>query len=128
MRYMPGSNTPSVTYNLQMPHIPVFFVNWSADYRRDNLFGGRGQYNRFYYEGGYTDEYYYGYALTASQNYVIPRSVIHTFGAEYAILDRRVLFSLECHNIFDAKELTNLNYPLAGRTIQAKVRFTTLKW
>ena len=128
MRYLPGATTPSVTYNLQMPHIPIFFVNWSVDYRKDNLFGGRGQYSRFYYEGGYTDKYYYGYALTPTQNYAIPKSVIHTVGAEYAILNRRVLFSLECHNIFDTKELTNLNYPLAGRTVQAKVRFTTLKW
>ncbi|MDR0413942.1 MAG: carboxypeptidase-like regulatory domain-containing protein [Prevotellaceae bacterium] len=128
MRYMPGSNTPSVTYGLQMPHIPIFFVNWSADYRRDNLFGGRGQYSRFYYEGGYTDKYYYGYSLTPTQSYAIPKSVVHTVGTEYAILNRRVLFSLECHNIFDTKELTNLNYPLAGRTVQAKVRITTLKW
>jgi outer membrane receptor protein involved in Fe transport len=128
MRYVPGSNTPSVTCGLQMPHIPVFFVNWSADYRKDNLFGGRGQYSRFYYEGGYTGEYYYGYALTSSRNYIIPRSVVHTVGAEYALFGRRLLFSLECHNLFNAKELTNLNYPLAGRTVQAKVRITTLKW
>jgi outer membrane receptor protein involved in Fe transport len=128
MQYVPGSNTPSVTYNKQMPHIPIFFLNWSADYRKDNLFGGKGQYNRFYYEGGYTDKYYYGYALTATQNYVIPSSIIHTIGTEYALLDRRLLFSLECHNIFNSRELTNLNYPLAGRTIQAKVRITTLKW
>ncbi|MDR1224023.1 MAG: carboxypeptidase-like regulatory domain-containing protein [Tannerella sp.] len=127
-RYVPGSNTPSVTYGLQIPHIPVFFANWSADYRRDNLFGGRGQYSRFYYEGGYTGKYYYGYNLTASRNFVIPSSCIHTVGAEYAILDRRVLFSIECHNLFNSKELTNLNYPLAGRTMQAKVRFTSMKW
>ncbi|MDR0505961.1 MAG: TonB-dependent receptor [Dysgonamonadaceae bacterium] len=128
MRYVPGSNTPSVTYDKQMPHIPIFFLNWSLDYRKDNLFGGKGQYNRFYYEGGYTDKYYYGYALTASQNYIIPSSCIHTVGAEYAVLDRRLLLSLECHNLLNAKELTNLNYPLAGRTIQAKIRVTTLKW
>jgi hypothetical protein len=103
-------------------------MNWSADYRCDNLFGSRGQYIRFYYEGGYTDEYYYGYALTASQNYIIPRSVVHTLGVEYAISDRRLLFSLECHNILNSTELTNLNYPLAGRTLMAKVRITTLKW
>ncbi|MDR0698591.1 MAG: carboxypeptidase-like regulatory domain-containing protein [Tannerella sp.] len=127
-RYVAGTNTPNITYGLQIPHIPVFFVNWSADYRKDNLFGGHGQYSRFYYEGGYTDKYYYGYALTVNQNFVIPSSCIHTVGAEYAILNRRVLFSLECHNILNTKELTNLNYPLAGRTIQAKVRFTTLKW
>jgi hypothetical protein len=128
MRYVAGTQTPNVTYDMQIPHIPVFFLNWSVDYRKDNLFGGRGQYSRFYYEGGYTDKYYYGYALTASQNFVIPSSCIHTIGAEYAILNRRVLFSLECHNILNAKELTNLNYPLAGRTVQAKVRLTTLKW
>ena len=128
VRYVAGTQTPNITYDMQIPHIPIFFVNWSVDYRKDNLFGGRGQYSRFYYEGGYTDKYYYGYALTANQNFIIPASCIHTVGAEYAILNRRVLFSLECHNIFDTKELTNLNYPLAGRTVQAKVRFTTLKW
>jgi outer membrane receptor protein involved in Fe transport len=128
MRYVAGTQTPNVTYDMQIPHIPVLFANWSADYRKDNLFGGRGQYSRFYYEGGYTDRYYYGYNLTVNQNFVIPSSCIHTVGAEYAILDRRVLFSLECHNIFNTRELTNLNYPLAGRTVQAKVRFTTLKW
>jgi outer membrane receptor protein involved in Fe transport len=128
MRYVAGTHTPNITYGMQIPHIPVFFVNWSADYRRDNLFGGRGQYSRFYYEGGYTGRYDYGYALTDNQNFVIPSSCIHAVGAEYAILNRRVLFSLECHNIFDSKELTNLNYPLAGRTLQAKVRITTLKW
>jgi outer membrane cobalamin receptor len=127
-RYVAGTQTANVTYGMQIPHIPIFFVNWSADYRRDNLFGGRGQYSRFYYEGGYTDKYYYGYNLTVNRNYVIPSSCIHTVGAEYAILNRRVLFSIECHNLFNAKELTNLNYPLAGRTVQAKVRFTTLKW
>jgi outer membrane cobalamin receptor len=127
-RLVAGTNTPSITYNMQLPHIPVFFVNWSVDYRKDNLFGGKGQYNRFYYEGGYTDKYYYGYRLTANQNYVIPSAHIHTVGAEYAVKDRRLLFSLECHNIFNQKELTNFNYPLAGRTVQAKVRLTTLKW
>ncbi|MDH6533862.1 TonB-dependent receptor [Parabacteroides sp. 52] len=127
-RYLPGTNTPSVTYDMQMPHIPIFFLNWSLDYRKDNLFGGKGQYNRFYYEGGYTDKYYFGYKLAANQSYVIPSSCIHTAGIEYAMMDRRLLFSLECHNLFDTKELTNLNYPLAGRTFQAKVRITTLKW
>ncbi|MDL2256921.1 TonB-dependent receptor [Bacteroidales bacterium OttesenSCG-928-I14] len=127
-RYVPGTNTESVTYDKQMPHIPIFFLNWSLDYRKDNLFGGKGQYNRFYYEGGYTDKYYFGYTLAANQNYVIPSSCIHTAGLEYSILNRRLLFSLECHNIFNAKELTNFNYPLAGRTFQAKVRITTLDW
>jgi outer membrane receptor protein involved in Fe transport len=127
-RYTPGTNTPSIYYKKQLPHIPVFFLNWSLDYRCDDLFGGKGQYNRFYYEGGYTDKYYYGYASGNNNNFVIPSSVIHTVGAEYAILDRRVLFSLECHNLLNAPELTNFNYPLAGRTIQAKIRVTTLKW
>jgi hypothetical protein len=88
----------------------------------------RGQYARFYCEGGYTGKYYCGHALTAGRNFVIPAPCIHTVGAEYAILNRRIPFPPECHNIFDAGELTNLNYPLAGRTVQAKVRFTTLRW
>ena len=40
-----------------------------VDYRKDNLFGGRNQYTRIYYEGGYTDKYYYGYELSKNQNY-----------------------------------------------------------
>jgi outer membrane cobalamin receptor len=127
-RYVAGSNTPSVTYGLQIPHIPVFYLNWGVDYRKDNLFGGRGQYSRFYYEGGYTAQYYYGYNLTVNQNFVIPGACIHTIGAEYALWNRRVLLSLECHNLLNTKELTNLNYPLPGRTLQAKVRVTTLPW
>ncbi len=126
-RHVAGTNTPNLTYDLQMPHIPIFFINWSLDYRKDNFFGGRGQYTRLYYEGSYTDKYNYGYNLTVNQNFVIPETFIHTVGAEYAILDRRILFSFECHNIFNANELTNFNYPLAGRTLQAKVRVTTLK-
>ena len=127
-RYVAGTNTPSITYNKQLPHIPILFLNWSLDYRKDNLFGGRGQYSRFYYEGGYTDKYYYGYELTSSQNFTIPATHIHTAGMEYSILDRRILFGLECHNLFDAKELTNFNYPLPGRMIMAKLRITTMKW
>jgi outer membrane receptor protein involved in Fe transport len=127
-RYVAGTNTPSITYNKQLPHIPIIFLNWSIDYRKDNLFGGRGQYSRFYYEGGYTDKYYYGYELTASQNFTIPATHIHTIGTEYSILDRRILCGLECHNLFGAKELTNFNYPLPGRTIMAKLRITTMKW
>ena len=43
-------------------------------------------------------------------------------------MNRKVLFGVECHNLFDTDEMTNFNYPLAGRTIMAKIRFTTLKW
>jgi outer membrane receptor protein involved in Fe transport len=126
--YLTGTTTPSVTYNKQIPHIPILFFNWSLDFRKDNFLGWHGQYARFYYEGGYTDKYYYGYNLTDVRNYIIPSSFLHTIGAEYSIHNRRILLSLECHNIFNARELTNLNYPLAGRTIQAKIRITTLKW
>ncbi len=127
-KYVAGTNTLNITYDMQLPHVPVFFVNWMLDYRKENLFGGKGQYTRLYYEGGYTDQYYYGYELTANQNYTIPAAGIHTAGIEYAIRDRTLLFSLECHNLFDTKELTNLNYPLPGRTITAKIRITSLKW
>ena len=44
------------------------------------------------------------------------------------IMNRKILFGVECHNLFDTDEMTNFNYPLAGRTIMAKIRFTTLKW
>jgi hypothetical protein len=48
--------------------------------------------------------------------------------AEYAILNRRLPLSLKCRNTFNAKELTNLNCPLPGRTATPKTRTTTLKW
>lgn len=127
-KYVPGTNTPSQTYGMQLPHIPVLFFNWTIDYRKDNPFGGKGQYTRLYYEGGYTDEYYYGYELSKHQDYKIPASCIHTIGMEYGILDRKIIFGLECHNIFDTPEMTNFNYPLAGRIFTFKIRFTTLDW
>lgn len=74
---------------MQLPHIPILYFNWMVDYRKDNLFGGRNQYTRIYYEGGYTDKYYYGYELSKNQNYKIPRSCIHTLGFEYGICKRK---------------------------------------
>lgn len=127
-RYVFGTDTPSQTYKMQLPHIPILFFNWMADYRKDNLFGGRGQYTRIYYEGGYTDRYYYGYELSRHQDYKIPSSCIHTVGFEYGILNRKIILGVECHNLFNTAEMTNFNYPLAGRTVSAKIRFTTLDW
>ena len=115
-------------YKMQLPHIPILFFNWMLDYRKDNPFGGKGQYARAYYEGGYTDKYYYGYELSRHQDYKIPSACLHTVGLEYGIMNRKVLFGVECHNLFDTDEMTNFNYPLAGRTVMAKIRFTTLKW
>ena len=127
-KYIAGTNTESETYKMQLPHIPILFFNWMLDYRKDNPFGGKGQYARAYYEGGYTDKYYYGYELSRHQDYKIPSACLHTVGLEYGIMNRKVLFGVECHNLFDTDEMTNFNYPLAGRTIMAKIRFTTLKW
>ncbi len=127
-KYIYGTHTPSMTYKMELPHIPVLYFNWMADYRKDNLFGGKGQYTRFYYEGGYTDKYYYGFELSKNQDFKIPSTHIHTLGMEYGFMNRKIIIGLECHNILDADEMTNFNFPLAGRTIAAKIRFTTLKW
>ena len=127
-KYIAGTNTESETYKMQLPHIPILFFNWMLDYRKDNPFGGKGQYARAYYEGGYTDKYYYGYELSRHQDYKIPSACLHTVGLEYGIMNRKVLFGVECHNLFDTDEMTNFNYPLVGRTVMAKLRFTTLKW
>lgn len=127
-KYVPGTNTVSTLYKKQIPHIPVLFFNWTADYRKNNLFGGKGQYARIYYEGGYTDKYYYGYQLTNNKSYKIPTVCSHTLGFEYGLKNRTILFGAECHNIFNAKEITNFNYPLPGRIFRAKIRFTSIKW
>lgn len=127
-KYLFGTNTPSQTYKMQLPHIPILYFNWMVDYRKDNLFGGRNQYTRIYYEGGYTDKYYYGYELSKNQNYKIPGTCIHTLGLEYGICRRKIIFGAECHNILNTDEMTNFNYPLAGRLFSLKIRFTSLEW
>ena len=127
-KYLFGTNTPSQTYKMQLPHIPILYFNWMVDYRKDNLFGGRNQYTRIYYEGGYTDKYYYGYELSKNQNYKIPGTCIHTLGLEYGICRRKIIFGAECHNILNTDEMTNFNYPLAGRLFSLKIRFTSLDW
>lgn len=127
-RYVFGTDTPSQTYRMQLPHIPILYFNWMVDYRKNNLFGGKGQYTRIYYEGGYTDKYYYGYELSKNQDYKIPSSHIHTVGLEYGMLNRKIILGVECHNVFNADEMTNFNYPLAGRVLSAKIRFTSLEW
>ncbi|WP_329903469.1 TonB-dependent receptor [Porphyromonas pogonae] len=126
-RFQPGTSSHSITYHKQLPHIPVFFVNWTADYRTQNPWGLHGQYARFYYEGGFTDTYYYGFKLSSQQQFTIPAATIHSVGAEWGFMNRKILVGCECRNLFDSRELTNFNYPLPGRTLMLKVRFTTLK-
>lgn len=126
-KYIGGTNSPDASYNLQMPHIPILYANWMLDYRKNNMFGGKAQYSRFYYEGSFTDKYYYGYKLSSNQNYNIPTTLIHTLGMEYAVMNRRLSFALECDNILDNERQTNFNYPLPGRTFQIKIRWTSLK-
>lgn len=125
-QYVPGTNAESATYDMQLPHIPIFYMNWMLDYRKENLFR-KGQYNRFYYEGSFTDKYYYGFKLSDNQSYSIPSTCIHTLGLEYAIKNRSLTFAVECNNIFDTNQITSFNYPMPGRTFQLKFRWTTLR-
>ena len=127
-KYVFGTNTPSMTYKMQVPHIPVLYFNWMVDYRKDNPFNLKGQYTRIYYEGGYTDKYYYGYELSRNQDYSIPSTCLHTIGMEYGFFNRKIILGAECHNLFNTEEMNNFNYPLAGRTFSLKIRVTTLKW
>lgn len=85
---------------------------------------GRGQQSRVFYEGRFTEEYFYAFEVSRQQQRRIPQALTHTVGIEHQWLARGLTVSAEIQNFTDARVLNQLNHPLPGRTFRAKLRYT----
>ncbi|MEM1268568.1 MAG: TonB-dependent receptor [Bacteroidota bacterium] len=119
----PGTSVPNPTFDLRIPNLPYLFGGVQTEVYRDGFFGSDSRAKAFY-EGQFTGEYFYAFEVSRRQERRIPRALTHNIGAEVAWFDAGVTVSAEVQNLTDATVLNQFNFPLPGRTLRLKLRYT----
>ncbi len=125
LEYDPVSCSPNPKYGLRVPNMPYFFANFGLEYHSNDLFN-KNWFVKAFWDGRFTEEFYYSWKLSSKQSRTIPASFVNDVGlsAEYK---KRITISAECHNIADIEEWNLYQIPLAGRSFHLKLRYTFLK-
>ena len=76
--YLPGTQAPNPTKGLRLPNIPYLFANFGAEYHSDRLF--KNWYVKAFWDGKFTEEFFYFWELTELQKRRIPRSFVNDIG------------------------------------------------
>lgn len=121
--FEPGSTVENPTYGDRMPNIPYFYYNTGFELHKNNLFGGKDQKSRFYFENSFVEEYFYDFEQSIYQERRIPRSSIFNMGLEHSFRNKNVIIGLQVNNIFDQEQITIFNRPMPGRTAAIKLRY-----
>lgn len=118
-----GSKQVNLTYGARMPNLPYQFANADMTLRWHDL-GCKGNLLSCTYDLFYTHSFplfseVYG---SASNKMTVPTQTAHNLTLTYAMKHGKYNFSLECHNLTDAKLYDNFNLQKAGRAFYGKVR------
>ena len=121
----PGTSVPNPTYDLRIPNLPYLYGGLSAEVYRNDFFR-KGSRAKVFYEGLFTEEYFFAFEVSQRQERRIPRALTHTVGAEVAWLKQGFTIAAEVQNITDANILNLFNQPLPGRALRLKLRYTLI--
>lgn len=124
LEYSPGSRTPNPTKGLRLPNIPYLFANFGAEYHSDQLF--KNCFAKIFWDGKFTEEYYYFWELTNLQKRRIPRSFTNDVGVQFTY-KKKYSIAMECHNLLDKEVWDQFRQPLPGRTLHLKLRYVFSK-
>ena len=122
--YLPGTQAPNPTKGLRLPNIPYLFANFGAEYHSDRLF--KNWYVKAFWDGKFTEEFFYFWELTELQKRRIPRSFVNDFGLLLTYKNKYSI-ALECHNLMNKEVWDQFRQPLAGRTFHLKFRYVFSK-
>lgn len=117
--YLPGTQAPNPTKGLRLPNIPYLFANFGAEYHSDRLF--KNWYVKAFWDGKFTEEFFYFWELTELQKRRIPRSFVNDIGLLLTYKNKYSI-ALECHNLMNKEVWDQFRQPLAGRTFHLKFR------
>ena len=109
---------------MRVPNIPYLFANFGAEYHSDNLL--KNWHVKAFWDGKFTEEFFYFWELTEQQKRRIPRSFTNDIGVLMTYKNRYSI-SLECHNMADKEVWDQFRRPLAGRTFHIKFRYVFSK-
>ena len=122
--YLPGTQAPNPTKGLRLPNIPYLFANFGAEYHSDRLF--KNWYVKAFWDGKFTEEFFYFGELTELQKRRIPRSFVNDIGLLLTYKNKYSI-ALECHNLMNKEVWDQFRQPLAGRTFHLKFRYVFSK-
>lgn len=121
----PGTSVPNPTHDLRIPNLPYLYGGLSAEVYRNDFFG-KDSRAKLFYEGLFTEEYFFAFEVSQRQERRIPRALTHTLGVEAAWLKQGITVSAEVQNLTDANIFNLFNQPLPGRAIRLKLRYTLI--
>ncbi|KGL49856.1 TonB-dependent receptor [Porphyromonas gulae] len=124
LEYLPGTQAPNPTKGLRLPNIPYLFANFGAEYHSDRLF--KNWYIKAFWDGKFTEEFFYFWELTELQKRRIPCSFTHDIGL-LLTYKKKYSIALECHNLMNKEVWDQYRQPLAGRTFHLKFRYVFSK-
>ena len=124
LNYLPGTQAPNPTKGLRLPNIPYLFANFGAEYHRDQLF--KNWHIKAFWDGKFTEEFFYFWELTELQKRRIPRSFVNDIGLLLTYKNKYSVV-LECHNMMNKEVWDQFRQPLAGRTFHLKFRYVFSK-
>ena len=122
--YLPGTQAPNPTKGLRLPNIPYLFANFGAEYHSDRLF--KNWYVKAFWDGKFTEEFFYFWELTELQKRRVPRSFVNDIGLLLTYKNKYSI-ALECHNLMNKEVWDQFRQPLAGRTFHLKFRYVFSK-
>ena len=122
--YLPGTQAPNPTKGLRLPNIPYLFANFGAEYHSDRLF--KNWYIKAFWDGKFTEEFFYFWELTELQKRRIPRSFVNDIGLLLTYKNKYSI-ALECHNLMNKEVWDQFRQPLPGRTFHLKFRYVFSK-
>ena len=122
--YLPGTQAPNPTKGLRLPNIPYMFANFGAEYHSDRLF--KNWYVKAFWDGKFTEEFFYFWELTKLQKRRIPRNFVNDIGLLLTYKNKYSI-ALECHNLMNKEVWDQFRQPLAGRTFHLKFRYVFSK-
>ena len=122
--YLPGTQAPNPTKGLRLPNIPYLYANFGAEYHSDRLF--KNWYVKAFWDGKFTEEFFYFWELTELQKRRIPRSFVNDIGLLLTYKNKYSI-ALECHNLMNKEVWDQFRQPLAGRTFHLKFRYVFSK-
>lgn len=122
--YLPGTQAPNPTKGLRLPNIPYLFANFGAEYHSDRLF--KNWYVKAFWDGKFTEEFFYFWELTELQKRRIPRSFVNDIGLLLTYKNKYSI-ALECYNLMNKEVWDQFRQPLAGRTFHLKFRYVFSK-
>ena len=122
--YLPGTQALNPTKGLRLPNIPYLFANFGAEYHSDRLF--KNWYVKAFWDGKFTEEFFYFWELTELLKRRIPRSFVNDIGLLLTYKNKYSI-ALECHNLMNKEVWDQFRQPLAGRTFHLKFRYVFSK-